>query len=93
MNGKILENGCLVIERPGPEKTANCPNHYDDDGTQLACGDWCVQFGEPKEERKFIPGHPLLFRPMQIKKTGRIVLEICHSKTLIFDNFEDGRGK
>lgn len=82
MNGKIDTKGMLEIERSGKYKEQDCPFHYDNHGFEKGCGDWCSQFGEPKKDIETVQGQN------QFSDTS---LEICHGKTLYFNEFKDER--
>lgn len=77
MNGKISENGFLMIDRGvrgTPQwKTMSCPFCYVNDGDAY-CGDWCAHFGT-------------------FETAASVYVSLCHSKmlTIQLENFEDLR--
>ena len=81
MKGKIDSEGFLKIYRgdPNPSLYQNqvCPFSFTNNGNAKNCGQWCPHFGEPYS-------HDVIDR----KPTGPAKIDICHGKTLIFDEFE-----
>lgn len=100
MKGKIDEKGFLRIYRGD----AN-PNHYQPQYCPFQtaaiatpqfelmnmkpCGCWCPHFGEPHNELKFSTRADGFTTGSG--GTGNIVIDICHGKRLIFDEFTDER--
>lgn len=82
MNGKLNENGLLLVERKGEYVTQLCPYtsfRHDGGSSAMGCGHWCPLFGEPESETS-----------VSLGTTGRTLLPLCH-KTLVFDEFTDER--
>jgi hypothetical protein len=78
MNGKLNENGLLLVERKGEYVTQLCPYtsfRHDGGSSAMGCGHWCPLFGEP--------------RKAQIGTS--IMVELCNERTLFFDDFTDER--
>lgn len=83
MKGLIKKNGELAIERAGSMKTQLCP-YGSENGSPVACGDWCPMFGEPviipnwdKDKKEFA------------NSEGASIF-ICR-KDLVFEEFADDR--
>ena len=75
MNGKLNENGLLLVERKGEYVTQLCPYtsfRHDGGWSAMGCGHWCPLFGEP------------------FKSFGKTTIELCRV-TLQFDQFADER--
>jgi hypothetical protein len=102
MKGKIDSNGFLRIYRgdanPDHYQHQYCPFQTFSMATQSfevesrkPCGTWCPQFGE----RKWIDqvGNSYHKKPKQIDCLPydeiKTTLEICHGKTLVFDEFKE----
>jgi len=78
MKGKINSNGGLEIYRKNLYKHQYCPFIIE---LQSSCGDWCPQFGEPKDSMFLTDNENVL----------RIQVVICHGRILTFNKFEDER--
>ena len=80
MKGRINKQGYLEIER-SELKIQVCPF-----GDLDCCSDICPHFGEPKEYVK-----DQWFGPIPKDAKKGIQLELCHNKTLYFDELTDER--
>lgn len=81
MKGKITKKGEFKIFRHDRYKVQNCL--YTEQVT--GCGDWCPQFGEPKESDTESRGSG------EEDWRRHTDLNICQGKTLEFNDFEDER--
>lgn len=92
LKARLNEIGFLSVERKGTEKEQLCPfatnENENGDPIDAICGDWCPHFGEPTVIEKDNPASQLM--PDLV---GKIVLEICHKKTLVFSEIKDERGQ
>ena len=82
LKGKITKCGELEIERPGGAKSKKTWCECE----EVPCGDWCPQFGEPRQVSQHGEGHtPDAYSPWY--------LLICQGRTLVFESLADERKK
>lgn len=93
MKGKIDEHGFLRIYRgdanPKYYQSQGCPYTSNENGPTQQCGQWCPHFGEPIFIDVFIDVESLsdVFENT-IGYKWQILLDLCHNKKLLFDEFE-----
>lgn len=95
MKGKIDSQGFLKIYRgdadPGLYNIQYCPfanMSLEIDNTlhfPTPCGQWCPHFGDPEEQ---FPVINVVNGETLTSNSDKMILNICHGKTLIFEEFE-----